>query len=446
MWHVGGLQKPSGLQKPEQHSAESVQDTWLAVQPPASTVHMPVMHEAPPQHGTDVQDWVGSAQHELLLQLWPEPQLPQLLEPPQAFMMVPHELTGQLGVGHSHWLEPLQTSPGEPEQLPQSVEPPQEFVMVPHELAGQLGVGQTQELPTQFAPFEQLGQVVWLPQEFVIVPHPLAPQLGVGHTQELPTQFSPFVQFGQLVEAPQEFVIVPHAPPGQLGVGQVHVVPLQLSPLGHVGEHPIVPPQPFEALLQWPEHAFGSGVQHWPASPQIPPPAQLTVPPVPQFTVKPHVSVAVPQDLPEHALPVGTQASAPHVPQLMDLPQLSVPEPHRPLLHHVGSVVQSHWLVDASQKIPFPEPQMFPQMVLSPQLFGPVPQWSTHQDRMGEHASASAASWASATSFPGASLASVASLAASSEATSPPPSAESSPGASAATSSCVVWSTGAVTS
>jgi hypothetical protein len=192
----------------------------------------------------------------------------------------------------------------------------------------------------------------------------------------------------------------------------------------------MVPPQPFGALLQWPEQAFGFGWQHWPAS-QMPLLAHWIVPLTPQFTVFLQESVAVPQDKPAQALPVGTQASGAQVPQSRSRPQLSVTELHR-FVHQVGSVVQSHWLVDASQKTPSPVPQMFPQIVLSPQLFGPVPQWSTHQDKIATQASSSAASPTCASP-------------ASSEETSPP-SAASSPGPSTATSFCVVWSTGATTS
>jgi hypothetical protein len=212
------------------------------------------------------------------------------------------------------------------------------------------------------------------------------------------------------------------------------LAPLQDSPFGHCEEQPIVPPQPFGALLQRPAQAFGFGWQHWPAS-QMPLLAHWIVPLTPQFTVFLQESVAVPHDSPVQALPVGTQASAPHVPQLSGRPQLSVTEPHR-LAHHAGSCVQSHWPVDASQKTPSPLPQMLPQTMSLPQLSLPGPQWSTHHDTIGAHASASAASLASSASL------------ASKEKTSPspPPSVASSPGASVATSFCVVWSTGETTS
>jgi hypothetical protein len=217
----------------------------------------------------------------------------------------------------------------------------------------------------------------------------------------------------QFVELPQAFVMVPHELTGQVGVGQVQSLLLQTSWFGHVEEHPIVPPQPFGALLQCPTQAFGFGWQHWPAS-QSPLLAHWIVPLAPQFTVLPHVSVAVPQERPAQELPDGMQASGAHVPQSSGRPQLSVTEPHR-FLHHTGSVVQSHCIVDPSQNTPSPVPQMLPQVMEWAQLSSPGPQWSTHQETIGEHASA--ASFASAS-----------------------PAWASPPASPVTTSCCVVWS------
>jgi hypothetical protein len=103
------------------------------------------------------------------------------------------------------------------------------------------------------------------------------------------------------------------------------------------------------------------------------------VPPVPQLTVLPQESLVVPHDTPSHGPASGTHASGPQpVVQFTGRPQLSVVSPHR-LLHQLGSDVQSHWLVDASQKIPSPIPQVLPQPVEMPQLSSPSPQWATHQ-------------------------------------------------------------------
>jgi len=253
-----------------------------------------------------------------------------------------------------------------------------------------------------------------LPQALVIVPHEFVGQLGVGQKHWLPALHDSPVGHGPHRAIPlQALVIVPHEFPGHVGVGQVHTLfAPHVSPFGHVGEHPVVPPQPLGAMLHNPAHAFAFGWQHEPAS-QIPLLAHWMVPLAPQLTTFWQVSFAVPHARPEQGLPVGTHASAPHVAQLSVRPQLSGTAPQR-VLHHAGSVVQSHWLVDASQKMPFPVPQMFPQMVLVPQLFGPVPQWSRHQERIGEHASASAspASFASLASLASsASPASVASVA-----------------------------------
>jgi hypothetical protein len=196
-----------------------------------------------------------------------------------------------------------------------------------------------------------------LPQALLIEPHVPAGQVGVGQKHWLlAPQDSPFGH-EQVVELPHPLVMVPHAPLGQVGVGQVHwLFAGHASPFGHVCGHPVIPPQPFGAVLQKPWHAFGSGWQHAPAS-QIPLFAHWIVPPDPQLTTLPQLSLAVPHARPAHGLPVGTHASAPHTPQSCVSPQLSETEPQR-VLHQVGSCVQSHRLVDPSQKTPSPVPQM----------------------------------------------------------------------------------------
>jgi len=66
---------------------------------------------------------------------------------------------------------------------------------------------------------------------------------------------------------------------------------------GHIGEHPVMPPHPFGALLQNPWHAFWFGWQQEPAS-HTPLPEHWAVPPAPQLTTLPQVSCAVPQARP----------------------------------------------------------------------------------------------------------------------------------------------------
>jgi hypothetical protein len=100
----------------------------------------------------------------------------------------------------------------------------------------------------------------------------------------------------------------------------------------------------------------------------------------PQLTGWPQLSFTVPHMRVPHGFGEGVQpqvfdvhAPASQVPQSIGLPQLSVVGSQRPL-HHIGSVVQSHWFVDGLQDQPLPLGHVFGQFHDVPHASVPEPQ------------------------------------------------------------------------